>query len=173
MGRAWTWPSDVVGWLTEREGEALRDLTLGRRVLELGSFQGRSTICMAQFARHVAAVDSHCGDVAIGKQDSLGVLLLNLERYCVWDKVAVLLCTTRQFGAFVGQAKFDAVFVDASHDHVSVVHDVGLALRCTKATCAIALHDWGLPGVKSGAAELGLVAPSAVVDGLAVFRFGR
>src|SRR5690606_30630361 len=43
-------PSDVQGWLSYREGKTLYDLARGKRVLEIGSYCGRSTICLAQSA---------------------------------------------------------------------------------------------------------------------------
>src|SRR5258708_4656047 len=43
-------PEEVCGWLTDAEGRKLAELAADKRVLEIGSCEGRSTICMAQVA---------------------------------------------------------------------------------------------------------------------------
>lgn len=54
-------PRKVVGWLTEEEGIELARLAEGKICLEIGSYCGRSTICLAQKARSVGALDTFDG----------------------------------------------------------------------------------------------------------------
>jgi predicted O-methyltransferase YrrM len=60
---------DVDGWLTDGQARLLHDnaraLTPGSRIVEIGSYRGRSTIVLAKAAAEratVIAIDSHDGD---------------------------------------------------------------------------------------------------------------
>lgn len=66
---AWVAVRDVQGWLTEGQGRALFDAATacpaGGRIVEIGSFQGRSTIVLALAADptvEVVAIDPHAGN---------------------------------------------------------------------------------------------------------------
>lgn len=66
---AWAAVADVQGWMTEGQGRALFDAAstcpAGGRIVEIGSFQGRSTIVLASAADpsvEVIAVDPHAGN---------------------------------------------------------------------------------------------------------------
>ncbi|HEY7154088.1 MAG TPA: hypothetical protein VH575_09050, partial [Gemmataceae bacterium] len=50
-------PEEMSGWLTLDEGQLLYEQAAGRRVLELGTALGRSTVCLAQSARQVVTID--------------------------------------------------------------------------------------------------------------------
>jgi hypothetical protein len=52
---------DIPGWLHHAEGKALAEMARGKRVLEVGSYCGLSTVCMARTAKHVVSVDPHDG----------------------------------------------------------------------------------------------------------------
>jgi predicted O-methyltransferase YrrM len=66
---AWAAVADVQGWMTRGQGEALYDAAqrcpAGGRIVEIGSFQGRSTIVLASAAGDgvsVYAIDPHAGN---------------------------------------------------------------------------------------------------------------
>ena len=66
---AWGAVADVQGWMTEAQGRALFDAAAtcppGGRIVEIGSFQGRSTIVLALGADpsvEVVAIDPHAGN---------------------------------------------------------------------------------------------------------------
>src|ERR1700730_14525863 len=59
---SWRFPAEVPGWLTEPEGRKLAELSRGKRVLELGTYLGRSAICIAQTAVNLLTIDWHQGD---------------------------------------------------------------------------------------------------------------
>jgi predicted O-methyltransferase YrrM len=86
----WTFPSEIQGWLTEDEGRLLADLARLKRVLEVGSYHGRSSVCMAQTASWLVSVDHHRDDDK-NRLDSLDYLTANLKRYGVLDRTIVVL----------------------------------------------------------------------------------
>jgi SAM-dependent methyltransferase len=96
-------PADVEGWLTEAQAARLdrcaRAVPGGGRIVEIGSFRGRSTIVLARAAAaevEVVAVDPHLGsdrgpqEIAarpeLGERDT-EVFRDNLERHGVGNRV--------------------------------------------------------------------------------------
>lgn len=147
----WTFPDDVNGWLTVGEGRKLADLARGKRVLEFGSYHGRSTICMAQTAAKVVSVDWHKGDEGAGFGNSEPAFRANLERYGLTDKVEVNVCRTDEYKS---DQKFDLIFVDGAHDYDAVLADLCIAQRYLAPGGTIAMHDWDYPQVRQAHREV-------------------
>lgn len=147
-----TW-LDVDGWLTPAEGHALRALSLGCDVLELGSYKGRSTVCVAQVARSVTSVDWHRGDEGCGHADTLAEFTANLEAHGVSDKVRVVLNRIEDVRF---PPAFDLAFVDASHDAEGAEVSTRVALASVRPGGLVVWHDWDAEGVRAGVAACGL-----------------
>jgi predicted O-methyltransferase YrrM len=121
-------PADVEGWLTEAQAQRLdraaRGVAPGGRIVEIGSFRGRSTIVLARAAAagvDVVAIDPHLGSdrgpQEIAAQPELGeedtrLFRANLERHGVLDRV-------RHVRALSSQAPLedaiDVLYVDGAH----------------------------------------------------------
>ncbi|MGH7203322.1 MAG: hypothetical protein ACREHC_02660, partial [Candidatus Levyibacteriota bacterium] len=66
-----TFVSNIPGWLTVKEAQFLETIVLRTEkrkgeIVEIGSFCGKSTICLAQSSGKVYAVDPHKGNVGDG-----------------------------------------------------------------------------------------------------------
>lgn len=136
----------VSGWLRHEEGEALAELARGKRVLEVGSYCGLSTVCMARTAASVVSVDPHDGRGTAAPADTLAALHSNLARYGVSGRVRCLvgtLETTAPVAESLGP--FDLVFIDGAHDRESVESDIARARELLAPGGVIALHDYGSP----------------------------
>lgn len=140
-------PADVFGWLTEEEGLALTELSVGKRVLEVGSYLGRSTICLAQTALSVTCVDTFDGRGTTARHSTLAKFQANLSRYGVMDRVTWLVGSSKEVLPTLAE-RYDVAFIDASHDYASVIADATLALPLVK-NGVMAFHDFGV--------ELGVV----------------
>src|SRR5678816_4196366 len=136
---AWVFPTDVAGWLTQLEGRKLASLADSKAVLEIGSYQGRSTICMAQTAARVVSVDWHGGDIGCGYGSTETEFRANLEKYGFTGKVDVHVCRSSDY---VSDERFDLVFIDGAHDYPSVKTDIAIALKALKPGGLIAFHDY-------------------------------
>jgi predicted O-methyltransferase YrrM len=121
-------PEDVEGWLTEAQAARLdrcaRAVPGGGRIVEIGSFRGRSTIVLARAAADgtdVVAVDPHLGSdrgpQEIAAQPELGeedtrLFRANLERHGVLGRV-------RHVRMLSSQAplpdSIDLLYVDGAH----------------------------------------------------------
>jgi hypothetical protein len=155
-------PYDVRGWLTPVEGTALAKLATGKRVLEIGSYCGRSTICMARTAESVVAVDFFDGRATPNPGETSGEFFANLERYGVAEKVS----TAHPDDAIAGQ--FDLVFIDGNHEHDFVVADIAKAMAVLSPGGLLAFHDYRTsPGECDGGWDEGVTAAvnQLLVDG--------
>lgn len=160
------------GWLTEAEAKALADLATNKVVLEVGSWLGRSTIAMARTAKIVIAVDHHRGskehqeiagqgaeapglrDPLTGEDSTLRRFLANLEAAGVREKVMPVVAPFEPIAPYL--YGYELVFIDAQHDHNSVINDARQA-NCVRwgPMPTIVFHDYGTwPGVVSAVAVL-------------------
>lgn len=138
-------PSDVDGWLLEAEGLALHEWAAGKRILEIGSYCGRSTICLAQSAREVVSIDPHDGR-SVGGKKTLPEFLRNLDAWSIRDVVQVMIGTTDEV---VPRGTFDGVFIDGCHLEDAVWFDIEFSERLLTQGGQLAFHDYwrGDPGV--------------------------
>ena len=133
----------VDGWMTHGQAKALYDAAArvrqGGRIVEIGSFRGRSTIILASAAAdgvEIVAIDPHAGNdrgpqEIDGYADAAGedhaVFLANLAAAGVADRV-------RHVRAFSDVAHgevddpIDALYIDGAHRYAPARTDI---------------HDWG------------------------------
>lgn len=144
-------PYDIPGWLHPDEGRELAKLADGKRVLEIGSYCGLSTVCMARTAESVTAVDYFDGRCTPAMQDTRGQFSDALERHGVAGKVTV--CHP---DAQIPLPEYDLAFIDGAHDAESVRADIAKVRDCLTDDGLIAFHDYkGIdPGVTSVVDEL-------------------
>jgi predicted O-methyltransferase YrrM len=147
--------------IKDDEAEVLRDLARGRRVLEIGSWFGFSTVLMAQVAEMVHAVDWHQGDditrnVAGYKGETLGAMWANLTKYGVRKKVVMHVGSSDAVLPLFAHRSFDFAFHDSYHSTERVSRDIGLMLPLIKEGSLLAIHDYGRYGVKDAVDALGL-----------------
>jgi len=135
---AWSSVADVDGWMTEGQGRALHDAAancpVGGTIVEIGSFQGRSTIVLASAApaeATVIAIDPHAGNDR-GPQEIDGFVddaesdharfTSNLERAGVADRVRHL----RMFSddALGEVSEIDVLYIDGAHRYGPALADI-------------------------------------------------
>jgi predicted O-methyltransferase YrrM len=141
----WTFPSDIRGWLSEEEGRALADLARGKRVLEIGSFCGKSTICMAQVAEGVTCIDPFDARATSETGDTLAEFNVNVDRYGLLHKVNALRGPTSEVAPTLESDSFDLVFIDGDHSFEAVGLDISHAERLLVPGGLIAFHDFDRP----------------------------
>lgn len=170
----WKFPGDVLGWLSEREGRTLAALAQGKKVLEIGAYCGRSTICLAQTAEKVCAVDPFDSTGTNSpRRDTLTMFLENVSRYGVMEKLTILQGVSDMICPDI-QDRFDLAFIDGAHDRQSVLNDAAMATKLLLPGGLLAFHDYGPgdPGViaavdsliASGAKMLDLTDTIAVIE---------
>lgn len=178
-------PDDVEGWLTQTEGECLARVAHGRNVLEIGSFCGRSTICMAQTALRVTCIDPFDSRATSETGDTFERFNANLSRYGLLDRVQALKGTTQDAAARTRKAereiaaaddntiiavpniamdRFGAAFIDGDHSRNAVLFDYNFVCQRLAPNGIVAFHDYYSgrdPGVD--AAVTSIIADGAQV----------
>jgi hypothetical protein len=161
--------SEVHGWLTEEEGEMLYGLAKywpgNGRVVELGAYQGRSTVCLAAGlvarnirSRPLLSVDTHKGSQehqpggfafdpttlsrVSGAVDTLPLLIWNLKRFGLLSMVEIAVQTSHQAGQSF-QDDIRLLFVDADHSPEAVQNDWTIWKKHLDPSACVVLHDVG------------------------------
>lgn len=155
LGENW-FPHGAAGWLSEEEGRELARLAEGKIVLEVGSYCGRSTICLAKTAVAVTAVDTFDGRGTAAQGDTFPQFIRNLDRHGVVNKVRPVRADSVTVLPDLPPV-YDLVFIDGDHSYESVKQDAELASRVLKPGGILAFHDYDSesdPGVTQAVDEL-------------------
>jgi predicted O-methyltransferase YrrM len=116
--------ADIPGWLTDEEGEALYELARACRgdgvIVEIGSWKGKSTVCLGLGSRAgksipIYAVDPHA-------DYRFGDFKTNLERAGIADLVRPV-ASLSQEAADGFDEPIELLFVDGSHEYDLVLED--------------------------------------------------
>ena len=137
--QAWAAVADVNGWMTRGQSDALFAAAAacppGGRIVEIGSFQGRSTIVLALAApadAEIVAIDPHAGNdrgpqeidgYADQAADDHTTFLANLAAAGVADRVRHV----RQFSdAALGDVPgaIDVLYIDGAHRYAPARADI-------------------------------------------------
>ena len=116
--------ADIPGWLTDEEGEALYELARACRgdgvIVEIGSWKGKSTVCLglgSQAGRSVPiyAIDPHA-------DYRFGDFKTNVERAGITDLVHPIASLSQAAAAAFDQP-IELLFFDSSHEYDLVLED--------------------------------------------------
>ncbi len=148
------------GWLTGPEARTLRRLATGKVVLEMGAFKGRSTVTLAETAKHVFSVDRHQGVEGHGESlhDYLDVAL-------PLGNVTIVIGTFEDVVPHLWN--IGMVYIDGNHDYATVQRDISLVSVLEPAI--VVFHDWDFPEVKQAGMEA-YGAADGLVGSVAWFR---
>lgn len=143
----------IDGWLTDREVEFLfrtaRRCPAEAVILEIGSFEGKSTVCLAKASQagprvKVYAVDPHVGSIEqsmwLGGASSFEAFKRNIERAQV-DDVVVPIVTTSQLAAEGWDKPIGFLWIDGDHSYRGAKLDFALFGRWVVEGGIIAFHD--------------------------------
>ena len=168
--------SGVDGWLTDDQArvlhERVRSLGPGASVVEIGSYQGRSTIVLALAAGagvSVVAIDSHDGDNR-GPRQVCGMweqgqadyeaFWENLRRAGVAERVDHLRVRSRDALGRV-RGPIDLLYVDGAHQYRAARDDIGRWGARVRGGGTMLVHD----GFSSIGVTLALLGELALSDG--------
>lgn len=158
--------------MSPREHDLLRQVARGKLVLEMGAWEGETTVLLAEVAARVWTVDHHRGDRFVGLRDTLARYFVNVAQSGREDRVVSIVGDFRHVLPYLSRDHFGVVLVDGAHDYDSIQADVVQALALVSREGVIAVHDWGRWEVAPACRAL-LGAPYEVVDSLALWRTPR
>ena len=151
---------DEPQWLYEQAKEA------GKIIIEIGSFVGKSTVCLAQGAidgkgAKVWAIDPH---ILLGPGPlAYPQLIDNLNRFNVRQRVEVLVTQSADAIRFFPETSASFIFIDGGHDYQNVCRDLDLYLTILDHGGIIAVHDCNptYPGIMRAVKERLYSVPEA------------
>ena len=151
----WNWVDNIDGWLSREEGELLYHLAkrsgTDTVIVEIGSWKGKSTICLASGSKtgcgaKVYAIDPHTGSCEHIQRASNGTVWTfheftqNIERAGVSDLVVARVQTSEEaakdFASPVG-----LIFIDGAHEYDLAKLDFTLWFPKLKNGGIMAFHD--------------------------------
>jgi hypothetical protein len=153
--------SNIGGWLTEKEGLYLYNLTskLSENgvVVEIGSWKGRSTICLGKGAKNIPgvkvyAIDPHTGSSEhlrwFGKVNTFPVFQENVKNASLESIVYPIKLTSKEaLNNF--KDSIDFLFIDGAHDFQNVNFDYKNWTSKLKIGGILGFHDcWHAIGVQ-------------------------
>lgn len=118
-------------------------------IVEIGSWRGRSTICLARGSREgfgapVNAVDPHTGSIEhreeLSELNTLASFLHNIDKANVEGLVIPLVASSLDVAASFEQP-VELVFVDGAHDYESVRQDIAAWMPKLVPGGTVAFHD--------------------------------
>lgn len=174
----------VDGWLSPDEAEFLfslaKDVQEDSKIVEIGSFCGRSTISLSMGSREgfqvkVHSVDPHMGLEGIHNDGTYDEILNNLKRRQLLPYVTL----HRDFSINVAKSwkgrDIGLLFIDAEHSYDSVREDFGAWCPHLMEGSMVVFHDYPLEGpnefIKEILREDFRLVPISFMDSLFLFRF--
>ena len=138
----------VAGWLTDAEGELLFSLAANcptsATIVEIGSWQGKSTIWIASGARRIGgrvfAIDPHEGSLEDPSARTLAFLKTNLAGAGVADIVTPVVARSQDAAASIPD-RCHLLFIDGDHTAPGVRRDLDVWLPKVYVGGIVALHD--------------------------------
>lgn len=167
----------IKGWMSPIELKWLaKTATQSEKILEIGSFHGRSTRALCDNAKgHVTAVDPWNGPYIMDNGNTL------FDQSKSWPEFQRNLADVKNltifrgyFGDFSNQnkEKFDFIFIDGDHRYGSVMHDIAKAVLMLESGGILAGHDYthkDWPGVKKAVDEV--LPGKELVDSIWTIKF--
>jgi hypothetical protein len=189
----WRVVADVAGWMTDAQARRLWDraavVPAGGRIVEIGSYQGRSAIVLARAAAssvEVVAIDPHAGNdrgpheihgrAEEGERDHQA-FVANLERAGVRGRVRHVRAASQGASAAV-EGPIDLLYIDGAHRYRPARDDIRVWGPRVADGGTMLIHDSFCAVGVTGAILTELVGRSDLgylgrVGSLAEYRRGR
>jgi hypothetical protein len=166
----WQWIDQVRGWLSKEEGYTLFKLARGMRpnlaFVEIGSYEGRSTVCIAFGLKggKLIAIDPHTGDITEKKKgltkSTLPALRENLQRAGLADKVELIVSPSDIAVRQLSGIRIGGLFIDGWHSADQVERDIRNFMVLADKKCIVVIDDYANDSVSLGIANCRDVLPS-------------
>ncbi len=145
----------IDGWLSDREADLLFRLasqcTGKGAIVEIGSWKGKSTVCLSLGSRkgvgtYVTAIDPHTGSSEHGTVDTYAEFLRNIERTGISPMVKPIRKRSQDVAKEWQGGPVELLWIDGAHEYEFVLRDLLLWEPHLMEGGVIAFHDSTMPG---------------------------
>lgn len=168
----WT---EVIGLFFE--GELLQKYAKDKTALEVGSYMGKSSVCIAEVAKSLVCVDTFKGiegekQSQVDQETTYQYFINNTKDY--QNKITTYKMTSDEYFSKCTDL-FDLIFLDGWHQYDQTKKDIKNSLNHLNQDGIIACHDYFhplWPGVKQAVDELleVIAADTRITSGLVICR---
>lgn len=146
--------NSMEGWLSDKEADILFRLasrcTGKGAIVEIGSWKGKSTTCLALGSQrgagtNITAIDPHTGSSEHGDVDTYEEFLRNIEK----NGIADIVKPVRKRSQDVGKewtTPVELLWIDGAHEYEFVLQDLKVWEPHLIEGGVIAFHDSSMPG---------------------------
>lgn len=156
----------IFGWMGEADRMALRRWAFGAKTLEIGCYEGLSTMQIGMTADHITVIDTFDGRATGREQDTEKTFHLNMQATGTIGKIFAIKGESQKVLPKLEKG-FGFIFIDADHSYEAVKADAALCRPLLAEGGILAFHDYddGHPGVVQVVNEL-------LADGMVAFEQG-
>jgi len=117
--KAW---HNIHGWLSLEEGRVLQELCHDKGVLEIGSYKGRSSVCIADVANFIDCVDHFKMGVngRLNRQESEDLFSEFIENTITFSNLNLYLESFREYSEFSTPKSYDVVYYDLGKSRTNI-----------------------------------------------------
>lgn len=123
---------DIKGWFPTIECVMLQKLAVGKSCIEIGSYKGRSTLCLAEVATHVYSIDI---EEHPGFKDNI-----------IGYPITIFTMSSVDGSKHFEQDSVDLIFIDGSHLYPDVKLDILNWWDKLRSNGVMCFHDYEAPG---------------------------
>jgi predicted O-methyltransferase YrrM len=176
---------NVKGWLSKEESYALfslaQELTKGTDAIEIGSYEGKSTLSIAQGLKFskLHAIDPHTGDITERqkglKVNTLPKLITNLEISGNSQKVDVIVKTSEEAILELQHIQCGLIFIDGWHSKEAVMMDIMNYSKLWNSQSVVIIDDFFEQEINLGVKEYAAMLPkyNGTVGKMGVFGLSK
>lgn len=129
----------IHGWLTEKEAECLKRYAKEKVCLEIGAFEGKSTVAMAQVAKKVYSVDPFsANDAGVAQENHRTTLISYLYNTSPFTNIVAMIGYSYDVLPLLKMRNIEMVFVDGNHSFDACLKDLAMCSGVPYILC----HDW-------------------------------
>ena len=161
----------VKGWIFDEEAKFLKEFCKDKDVLEVGSYMGKSTVCIASVANSIVAVDTfkYIGE-SVPQSIFPTTIIPFLKNTVTFNNIITVIGKSVEVSKHIKDYSKDIIFIDASHEYKDVKDDIRVWKSKLKKGGYMLFHDYSHdgPGVVKAVDEW--KKPERVIKSIAVVK---